>query len=198
MTGIRFSVLTTFVLMACFLTACASFRQGNLQPPHSWPPEAPQEKQTISLIVTGEGTINDQRMDVPPVMIQKWQEQVNKAYVDSSLFSEVMVGPADTDLRAEVNVRDIGQGSKGMAFLSGFTLTLFPATGDDIFVVETKIKDKDGQTLGSVYKTETVSLWIQFFLIFIMPFYWPETVAQETLYDINRAVIVEARDDGIF
>ena len=110
----------------------------------------------------------------------------------------MIVGPADTDLRAEVNVRDIGQGSKGMAFLSGFTLTLFPATGDDIFVVETNIKDKDGQTLGSVYKTETVSLWIQFFLIFIMPFYWPETVAQETLYDINRAVIVEARDDGIF
>ena len=194
----RNSAVTTCILIACFLTACSSFRQGNLQPPHSWPPEATQGEKTISLLVTSERFVNGLRKEMPLNTIQYWQKRVAKVYVDSGLFSEVKIGPADTDLQSEVTVSDFNQRNDTMINISGATLTLFPATMEDRFVVKTKIKDHDGQTLGSSETTESVSHWMQFFLVFIMPFNSPPTVFADTFADLIRVSIVEAHEGGGF
>ncbi|MCA9470021.1 MAG: hypothetical protein KC643_31870 [Nitrospira sp.] len=195
----RYRVFLVFTVVITFgLAGCASFREGTLPPPSSWPPALAQGKKSISVIVTGEAMMEGRRGDVPLQMVQQWQVPTIKAYRDSGLFSEVKAGPAQTDLRAEVHIRDMGEGSKGMAIVSGLTLTLFPATGHDRLVVQTTIKDANGENLGTFEKTETVNFWIQFFLIFIMPFNWPPTVVSDTLYDLSRAIIVEAHAHNFF
>ena len=194
----RISAVTTCILIACFLAACSSFRQGNLQPPHSWPPEATQGKKTISLLVTSEKFVNGLRKEMPLGLIQNWQKRVAKVYVDSGIFSEVKIGPADTDLQSEVTVSAFNQRNDTMINISGATLTLFPATMEDRFVVKTKIKDKDGQMLGSVETTESVSHWMHLFLMFIAPFNWPPTVFTDTFADLIRVSIVEVHEGGAF
>jgi hypothetical protein len=178
------------------LTACSSFRQGNLQPPHSWPPEATQGKKTISLLVTSERFVKGQRKEIPLKQIQSLQKRVAGVYADSGLFSEVKIGPADTDLQSEVTVSDFVQGMKPA--LAPATLFLFPVRWEDRFVVKTKIKDHDGQTLGSVETTETVSHWWHLFLLFIAPFNWPPTVFTDTFADLIRVSIVELHEGGGF
>lgn len=192
----RISAVTTCILIVCFLTACSSFRQGNLQPPHSWPPEATQEKKPISLLVTIEHFHEGQRKEMPLNYIQSLHKRVAKVYVDSGLFSEVKIGPAEADLQSEVTVSDFGQGMKPE--LAAVTFFLFPVRWEDRFVVKTKIKDHDGQTLGSVETTETVSHWWHLFLMFIAPFNWPPTVFTDTFADLNRVSIVELHEGGAF
>jgi len=191
------SAVTTCILIACFLTACSSFRQGNLQPSHSWPLEATQEKKTISLFVTSKKFVNGRREEMPLGLIRSWQKRITQIYVDSGLFSEVEIGPADTDLQSEVTVSDFRQGMK--PDLAPLTLFLFPVRWEDMYVVKTKIKDHDGQTLGSVETTETVSHWMHLFLMFIAPFRdSPPTVSTDTFADLIRVSIVELHEGGAF
>jgi len=197
MTIARVSLLTTYVLLTCFLVDCASIRKGNLPLPNPWPSETTKQKQTISLIITGEATVNEKPVFVEPEVIQIWQEQIYKAYVDSNLFIDVKVGKANTDLQIEVNVQDIAKGSQAWSLVCCLSFTLIPSKGEDKFVVHTKIKSRDGQTLASFQKNETVSFWIHFIFIFAAPFNWPATVIKETIYDLNRASIIEAHQAGI-
>jgi len=192
----RISAVTPCILIACFLTSCSSFKQGNLQPPHSWPLEVTQGEKTISLFVTSKKFVNGRREEMPLGLIRSWQKRITKVYVDSGLFSEVKIGPADTDLESEVTVSDFIQGMKPE--LAPVTLFLFPVRWEDRFVVITKIKDHDGQTLGSVETTETVSHWMHLFLMFIAPFNWPPTVFTNTFDDLIRVSIVELHDGGAF
>lgn len=196
MVGHRLLVILIISVALSSLSGCAAFRSGKPQLPSSWPISKEPAKQSISLLVTGEGIVNSKRQDAPQAMIQAWQTAAEKAYKDSGLFSDVKVGASETDLRAEIHVTDRGEASMGQAFVSGLTLTLFPANGHDEMIIETTLKSKEGQELATFTKKETLSFWIQFFLIFIMPFNWPNTVAAEMLYDLHRATISEAFNAG--
>jgi hypothetical protein len=195
------SRLVVFVLVVWVslssLSGCAAFRSGEFKLTPSWPLATTPGKQSISLLVTGEAIVNGMRQDIPQRMIQHWQDAAAKAYKDSGLFSDVKTGAAETDLRAEVHVLERGEANQGMAVLSGLTLTLVPAHAESEIVVKTTLKNKEGQDLGTFEKKETFSFWIQFFLIFIMPFNWPNTVATDLLYDLHRATISQAHDAGL-
>lgn len=141
--GRPFHVLVLFVSLLS-LSGCASFRSGEPLPPASWPISKEPGKYSISLLVTGEAIVNNERQDIPQHAIQMWQEAVAKAYKDSGLFSNVTIGAAETDLKAEIHILDHGEASIGMAFLSGLTLTLVPANARDEMVVTTTLKDKEG------------------------------------------------------
>jgi len=197
MVGHRVIVVLIVWVSLSLLNGCAGFRSGETPPPASWPMSKGPGKQSISLIVTGEALVNGMRQDIPPQTIQYWQDAAAKAYKDSGLFSDVKIGAAETDLRAEVHVLERGEANKGMAFLSGFTLTLFPASVQEEFVIKTTMKNREGQDLGTFEKSESASVWIQFFLIFIMPFNWPNTVLSDMLYDLHRATISQAHGAGL-
>jgi hypothetical protein len=136
------------------------------------------------------------RQDVPQRMIDVWQAAAEKAYKDSGYFSDIKIGAAETDLRAEIHFTDRGEANNALAFLSGFTMTLIPANAHGEMLVKTTLKNKEGKELGTFEKKEALSFWIQFFLIFIMPFNWPNTVITEMLYDLNRATIAQADGAG--
>ena len=174
------------------LNGCAAFRGGGTEAPRSWPTSKRADRPSISLLVSGEALINGEMRDVPQQTIAAWEQVAEKAYRESGVFSDVKMGAADTDLRAEIYMLDRGEASIPMALLSGITLTLIPTKAEDEMVMKTTLKNKEGRQLGIYEGKETVSTWIQFFLIFMMPFNSPGSVVQEVLYDLNRATINQA------
>jgi hypothetical protein len=193
----RIGCMLIISLTCLIVTGCAAFRGGEPQQPTTWPLSKGPGKQSISLVITGEGIVNGQKADVHRAAISAWEQSAEKAYKDSGLFSDIKMGAADTDLRAEIHVIDRGEASTGLAFLSGFTMTLIPAKASGEYVVKTVLKNKGGEQLGSFEKKEPMTFWIQLFLIFIMPFNWPNTVATESLYDLNRATVIQAYNAGL-
>jgi len=179
------------------LSGCAAFRSGEAKPPEPWPVSTAAGRQSVSLIITGEAIVNDARQDVPQRAIDAWRGETERAYKESGLFSDVLLGAAETDLRAEIHVLDRGEGNMGLAMLSGLTLTLVPGNAYDEFTITTTFKDKEGRTLGTYEEAEGISFWMEFFLVFVMPFKSPNAVAKEVLYDLNRAVIEQARGAGL-
>lgn len=194
----RQRVVILFLAVALLFSGCASFRSGNLPAITQWPPENAVKGKSISVIVSGESSINGKEQEVNSLFIKNWSEQVTRAYQDSGLFTEVKPGLSDTDLKAEVRIIDRGEANLGLAFLTGLTLYLIPSSATDEITIKTSIKNKDGDTLGTFEKSETITMWQQLFLIFAMPGNFPLSVTKETLYDVNRATITEAHSKGSF
>lgn len=193
----RIGCMLLVSLVWSVVSGCAAFRGGETQPPSTWPLSKGLGKQSISLLISGEAIVNGQKADVHQAATTAWEKAAEKAYKDSGLFSDVKMGAADTDLRAEIHVIDRGEASTGLAFLSGFTMTLIPAKGEEEYVIKTILKNKQGQQLGTFERKEPMTFWIQLFLIFVMPFHWPNTVVTDILYDLNRATVIQAHDTGL-
>ena len=99
----------------------------------------------------------------------------------------------DSDFRAEISILDKGEYSPVMSFITGFTMFLIPSTATATMTVTTALKDRNGGTLGSFEKSESVTMWMELFLAFAMPF---RSLDQLPIYDLNQATILEARSKG--
>lgn len=197
--GKKLNKFAVIGLVLILLPSCASFRGNRLEPISSWPPAAGAPKKTISIITKGFASVNGGATAVVwPEILEDWNEIVVKAYTDSGLFSQVVSGEGQTDLQAEIEILDQGKGNVVMALLTGLTLFIFPSSATDTFTIKTAIKDKNGNVLGSFEKKDSVVLWQQVLLVFVMPFKFPVSVVDQTLTDINRATIHEAYAQGIF
>lgn len=175
-------------------TGCITYREGQLPPITHWPPEANTVKPSISLAVSGKAFDNGQELDVLGAeMVHNGKMMALRAYQDSDLFSDVKVGTAETDLRAEINITDRGEGNSAIPYVSGFTMGLVPCSASDAFTVSTTLKDRQGTTISTFQKQETSTLWIQLFLVFAMPF---RSAEEHPIYDLNRATILEAQAKG--
>lgn len=183
-------------LLAVVMNGCASFRGDQLGEIKGWPPSATQKK-SISYVVTGKVSLNGNQADAQPPMLKSWKVPLDKAYRDSTMFSTVSEGFSETDLRAEIEILDKGEGSMVLAFIAGYSLGIIPAYGNDEFIIKTTFKDSQGNVLGRVSKQEDLSYWIQILLLPVMPFAFPSSVTHEALYDIHRATLLEAHQKGM-
>ena len=192
------SSLAVCGLLVFAASGCASFRGGELAETTPWPPVASPTKKSVSLVLAG-GTVsvNGNPTDASPMMLQQWREKVEKTYADSSLFSAVLPESAPADVRAEVHVSDIGEGSMGLAFLCGFTMFIIPATAIDHFTMKTDFKNANGDVLATIEKSDSSRLWMQLFLVFVMPFNWPPSVGEELFRDLSRATLADAHGKNI-
>lgn len=177
---------------------CAGFRGGELDETRVWPPPQSQgpKKPTLSLSLVGKGVIKGKPVPVPPAMADRWCRGTQETYASSGLFSELLPPGKQADLRAEVEVTDTGSGSMFLAYVCGLTLTVFPCRGKDEFTWKTTFKDSSGAVRGVVEKKESSIMWIQFFLIFVLPFDSPASMAQEVMRDLNRSTILDAMERG--
>jgi len=130
-------------------------------------------------------------------LLRSWRELVAKEYQRSGLFSEVVMGASDSDLKAEIEIIDSTRRNVGLAILTGLTLYLVPSIGTDELTVRTTLKDRGGNTLGTCEKSETITTWVQVLLVFATPFHHPGSVYEETLRDLNRSTIMELRSEGL-
>ncbi|MDY6952467.1 MAG: hypothetical protein SWE60_13215 [Thermodesulfobacteriota bacterium] len=147
--------------------------------------------------VYGAAILNGNIYQAHPKTMKTWRGQTIKAYEDSGMFSVVREGADEADLEAEVMIVDKADPNSFFAFITGLTLYVIPSKATDKFTVQTTIRDREGKTVGTFERSETVSLWQQVLLILAMPFNWPSSVAKEALYDLNRATIMDAYSQGI-
>jgi hypothetical protein len=64
--------------------------------------------------------------------------------------------------------------------------------------MRTTFKDADGNVLATIEKTETVSTWIELFLVFAMPGRFPTGVVKTVLSELTYATLIEARERNVF
>ena len=194
----------TILLLALLLVSsagCVMVRDGNVKPPAQWPPQSNQlVKKSIALQVSEAERQGDSGHDISPETIEDSRAQAVKAYTESKLFSSVVTTGEPTDLKAEITI--LGEGSDGLSWsgvISALTLTMIPGVVSQDVTANTTYKDRQQKAIGNVVKSEGLEFWIQFFLLFAMPFSdGPNSIMSKTQYDLHRATIEEAHRKGFF
>lgn len=193
------SVMLALVLSLVSAAGCVMTRDGNVKPPAQWPPHVNQQvKKSISLqvIETGRQAVSSQGPDAT----EGFRMQAVKAYTESGLFSSVVTSSEPSDLQADITILD--EGDDGLSWsgaISALTLTMIPGVVSQSLTVNTTYKDRQQKVLGTIGKSEGLGFWIQFFFLFAMPFVdSPNTVMNDTQYDMHRVTIEEAHRKGFF
>jgi hypothetical protein len=195
------SAMLALVLLLVSSAGCVMARDGNVKPPAQWPPHSNQQvKKSIALRVieagdqgvSGQGTSTDAAEDV--------RAQAVKAYTESKLFSSVVTTGEPTDLKADITI--LGEGSDGLSWsgiISALTLTMIPGVVSEDVTANTTYRDRQQKVIGNIVKSEGLGSWVQFFLLFAMPFVdGPNTIMDKTQYDLHRVTIEEAHRKGFF
>jgi hypothetical protein len=160
----------TSVILILLLSGCATFRDGPNPPITKWPPGSVAKNKTIALQVTGKAIVNNQPAEATVKFLEKWREEAVRAYESSGFFTSVKGGSNQADVHAEITIIDKGEASKGLAFLTGFTMFIIPSHIQEGFIVKTTYKDNSGNSIGSFEKSESADTWMQLFLFPVTPF----------------------------
>ena len=176
-------------------------RDGNVKPPAQWPPHSNQQvKKSIALHIIEVEPQGVSSQEVSPDIAGDFRAQAVKSYSESGLFSSVVTTGVPTDLQADITVS--GKGGDGLSWsgaISALTLTMIPGVVSQDLITNTTYRDRQQKVIGTIGKNERLGFWIQFFLLFAMPFVdGPNTILNETQYDMNRVTIEEARSKGFF
>jgi hypothetical protein len=193
------SAMLVLVLLLVGSPGCMMVRDGNLKPPVQWPPHSNQHvKKSIALhvIEAGGQAVSSQGPDTA----DDFRMQAVKAYTESGLFSLVVTTSEPTDLQTDITI--LAGGTDGLSWsgaISALTLTMIPGVVSQDLVVNTTYRDRQQKVIGTIRKNEDLGFWIQFFLLFAMPFVdGPTTIMSDTQYDMHRVTIDEAYRKGFF
>jgi hypothetical protein len=193
------STFLALVLLLVGSPGCMMVRDGNVKPPVQWPPHSNQHvKKSIALhvIEAGGQAVSSQGPDTA----DDFRMQAVKAYTESGLFSLVVTTSEPTDLQTDITI--LAGGTDGLSWsgaISALTLTMIPGVVSQDLVVNTTYRDRQQKVIGTIRKNEDLGFWIQFFLLFAMPFVdGPTTIMSDTQYDMHRVTIDEAYRKGFF
>ncbi len=194
----RSIALSALLILSYLATGCILVRGDLLQPPAKWPLDTPSGPKSIALVVKPQiesGTPPDRAEKITHLI----EGQAQKAYTDSTLFTQVSVKTEPSDVTADIRTSE--DSNKALGFVSGFicgyTMGIIPAYGKATVTMQTIFRDASGKEIGSINKSESVSLWMQVFLVAAMPFRNDmNAVMREIYYDLNRVTLDEARSLG--
>ena len=195
------STILALVLLLVSSHGCMMVRDGNVKPPVQWPPHSNQQvKKSIALHVIEAGRQEVSSQGISPDAAEEFRAQAVKAYTESGLFSSVVTTGEPTDLYADITVLEKGgDGLSWSGAISAFTLTMIPGVVSQDLIANTTYRDHQQNVIGTIEKNERLGFWIQFFLLFAMPFVdGPNTIMNETQYDMHRVTIEEAHNKGFF
>ena len=183
--------ILTLVLLAVSTPGCIMVRDGvpSKQPVRSIQPA----KKSIALHVAGIDPRGNEGLGDS-------REQAVKAYLDSGLFSSVIMNDAPADLHADIAVLEAGDdGLSWSAAISAITFTMIPGYVAQDLSMRTSYRDPQSKEVGAIEKRQGMGFWIQFFLLFAMPFAdSPAEKLSAAQYDMHRATIEDAHQKGIF
>ncbi|MBM7062480.1 hypothetical protein JQX08_17335 [Pseudomonas sp. UL073] len=152
------------------LTGCISYSQHQLAEVQQWPPgEPPAQKRSAYLKVESQYLLNG-NPQAGGFNSSNLEKLLMSNYQSSERFARVTTAQETSDLYVDVTVRNHERGSMPLAFISGFTLMVIPATADNELTMETVFRDGSGKELGRIEKKETITTWMQLVLIFALPF----------------------------
>lgn len=186
------SIKHGLVLAAVLLTGCVSYSQHELPPVQAWPPtaNAPQQKPTAFVRTTAMNQVNGGPANAaagkPAVA---WEAAVADAFRESGRFARVSADKTDSDIYAEATLYNNEQFSMASAIITGATFFIIPTTAKNTFTLETVFKDKDGNEIGRVRKSESVRTWMQLLLIVAIPF---QQDTRDVVQSLARSTLDEA------
>ncbi|MEQ1626339.1 MAG: hypothetical protein ABL965_03015 [Nitrospira sp.] len=186
--------IITLVLLAMSISGCIMVRDGSPSVSAQQPPQSVQPaKKSIALHVAGIGPQGKEGLGDS-------REQAVKAYLDSGLFSSVIMNGAPADLHADIAVLEAGDdGLSWSAAVSAITFTMIPGYVAQDLATRTSYRDRQSKEVGTIEKRQGMGFWIQFFLLFAMPFAdSPTAKLSAAQYDMHRATIEDAHRKGLF
>lgn len=189
----NFLVLTLISLFLVFLISCASFPGKDL-PRYTYDqiktgerkPSIDYEVKLYSLGKENAGAVGS------------FQVEIEKVFEESEVFQRFSAGIGSERYHLKMVLEN--EGNVGVAlttgFLCGLTLTLLPAYARDDFILTVDVHE--GERLLKQYQYEHhVNSWIQLFLIFLSPFYWPGTVVKEAIDDMLLNFLYDLENDEV-
>ncbi|MDN5942291.1 MAG: hypothetical protein L0H94_10445 [Nitrospira sp.] len=192
------SAMLALVLLLVSAAGCVMARDGNVKPPAQWPPHSNQHvKKSIAIhvIESGEQAVSSQDPDTAA----DFRIQAVKAYTESGLFSSVVTTGEPADLKADITLGREDDGLSWSGVASALTLTMIPGVVSQDVIANTTYTDRQQKVIGTIVKTEGLGSWVQFFLLFAMPFVdSPNAIMDKAQYDMHRATIEEAYRKGFF
>lgn len=198
---LRISLVLFMVVSA---SGCAAFRGDKLPEVQGWPPVSQSGKKSLQVSVGGSVSSNGKQIQDVSKVLSGWTTQTLKAYEESGLFSSASTSAMqESDLKIDVKVHYKSEYNEKLGMLLGLSFGLaalvIPQKSSGDYLLRTTIHDREGKEVAFIEKSESVSTWIQLFLLFAMPFRdGPGTVEKNVLYDLNRASILEAHGKGLF
>lgn len=187
-------IVITLVLLSLSTSGCIMVRDGASSAAGQQSPQSVQPaKKSIALHVAGIGHQGKEGLGDS-------REQAVKAYLDSGLFSSVIMNGAPADLHADIAVLEAGEdGISWSAAVSAITFTMIPGYVAQDLATQTSYRDRQSKEIGTIEKRERMGFWIQFFLLFAMPFAdSPTAKLSAAQYDMHRATIEDAHQKGLF
>ncbi|HSL04311.1 MAG TPA: hypothetical protein VK901_12350 [Nitrospiraceae bacterium] len=157
-------------------------------------------KKSIAIHVIEAGRQGDASQVISSDTAEDFRVQAVKAYTESKLFSSVVTTGEPTDLKADIAIPgEEGDGLSWSGIISALTLTMIPGFVSQDVTANTTYRDRQQKVIGNIVKSERLGFWVQFFLLFAMPFVdGPNTIMNETQYDMHRVTIQEAHSKGFF
>ena len=186
------SIKHALVLAAVLLTGCASYSQHELPPVKAWPPtaEAPAQKPSAFVRTTAMFQVNGGPANAAAgAPAAAWETAVAEAFRDSGRFTRVSTDKVESDLYAEATLYNNEQFSMASAIITGATFFIIPSTAKNTFTLETVFKDKDGQEVRRIRKSESVRTWMQLLLIVAIPF---QQDTRDVVQELARSTLEEA------
>lgn len=194
--------VTLLIALCMALSGCMMVRSGSAPPPAKWPLQAgPEAKKSLSVNVTVQSQAPQQR-SIGSAAIERYRDAAIKVYSESGVFSSVTTGAgSSSDVNADIAVieDDGGESSFLPAFFSILTFTIVPGYVSEDVKISTVYRDRGQKVLGTFEKQERMKHWVEFFLLFAMPFIdGPEEATTLVLADLHRVTIDEAHAKGLF
>lgn len=171
------------------LTGCISYSQKQLAEVHQWPPaETQMPKRTAYLKVESQMLHNDAPR-ASGFNASNLEQLLVSNYQSSERFERVTTAQETSDLYVDITVRNNERSNLPLAFISGLTLMVIPATADNELSMETVFRDGAGKELGRIEKKETITTWMQLVFVFALPF---NQSADGILQQLTQSTLEEA------
>ncbi len=210
--SIRRLLAVAFAGAILCLSNCAMYRGKDRPTIANWPPSAASQKPSVKLVFVehvhyANGATVPQyvspfigeakRKELMARDLKEMGKNVHRAFEESGLVTLASEEAAKTDYTVEIRFQSHEKFSEANAFLTGFFGFIPPAKARITMTEVAIVKDAAGKEIGKIEKSETLSFWMQLFLIFYAPFAWPTTVANASLYDLGRAIVLDANAKGL-
>jgi hypothetical protein len=187
-------------ILLVLLLSCAGCVTVRSEPPdftQPWPPPGIGTRPAIELIVTGAATYGGLPRDVGPIL-GDWVVVTERAYRESALFTDILPPGQRADIRVDVSLLAEVHEYPPLSFLSYLTLFVIPHVVTTEITMTTRVTADRSQPLGTIEVRGRGRTWYQLLLFPFAPFFEPQIVTPEIVYDLNRETISALHARGVF
>lgn len=147
---------------------CASFQGNRLSAVASFPQV--QTKKTADLHFAFSASTNGSPVTIGVEATRcKLASRCVARLKESGLFGNVSENLANPDLRVDVRVEDVGEGSVALAFLTGLTLYVIPSRARETYRLSATVTDMKSSRKADIKLEDHFTQWQQILLLPLLP-----------------------------